>query len=224
MHVVALDAVVQQSESFLRRLRECCSRGGEDVVASKRRKRLACAERHMDRTAAIVRGATGVRHPTSARRRLAPRPTASPAPGGWRWQLQLSCSVPHLESAHITISLLACQVVTPSATSRSIHASAAGQRRGGQFAPAAPTDGEVGRYTIRPCRSTRSFPAPRQKRAHPPFRSDGVRAASYVVTRRSAFPIQRIFPTLPTPAGTRPAIAVRRCGGRFRSLSRSPQR
>jgi len=109
MDVVALDAVVEQSESILRCLPECRSRGGEDVIAPKRRKRVACAERDVHRSVAIVRGATPMRHAPPTGCRLASCARTAPAPRGWRRELQLPTPVSHLESAHITPSLLACQ-------------------------------------------------------------------------------------------------------------------
>jgi len=116
MDVVSLDTVVEQAEPVPRRLRERGSDRDEDVAAPERRHAVACPQRDVHRTAAVVHCAANMRN-ASPTRRLAPGAIAPPTPCRRRRQLQLAPGVRHLDSADIIINLLACQaalIVTPS--------------------------------------------------------------------------------------------------------------
>jgi hypothetical protein len=107
--VVVLDCEVEESEPVGGGLGESRSDHVEDVVPPERRKTDTCPERHVHRTARIVRRPEPVRHTAPAGPRLPPRPIPAPAPCRRRRERQLSRRAPHLEWADIILSLLACQ-------------------------------------------------------------------------------------------------------------------
>jgi len=112
MDVIVLNAEVEHPESICGRSSESGVDGAEDVLPPKRREIAACAERCVCRAATVVHCAAAVGNAPPAGRRLASGAITPPAPGRRRGKLQLARCALHLEWAHITTSLLSCQVQT----------------------------------------------------------------------------------------------------------------
>jgi len=110
MDVIALHAEVQEAKSCPGNSYQCFTHGTENVVATQRRQILAGPERHVDRTVRIVRLPSSVGDAPSPGSRLTSSAFSPAAPTRRRSQLQLSSSAPHLNRAHITPSLITCQV------------------------------------------------------------------------------------------------------------------
>src|SRR5262249_52443260 len=103
MHVIALDAEVQNAESVMGGLCERRPRRAEHVITTQRRQTGAHTQRRMHGTPRVVSGPAAMRNTSPVRRRLASGTGASPTPRTLQ-QLQLSRCPLHLERAHITAS------------------------------------------------------------------------------------------------------------------------